>query len=63
MATFEIINKSPAEDTTYYTIKVSFGEHEFEQTVMSSKTGKALTTFLQSYADDYETAYLGSQEP
>lgn len=53
MAKFEII----ADDKPYYTVKVSFGDQEFVQSIVSDKTGKALETQLQAYADDYEKAW------
>jgi hypothetical protein len=53
MATFEIVTKS----APYYTVRVSFKNQQFDQQVVSAKTGKALTTELQAYADEYERAH------
>ena len=54
MATFEIISTN----NPYYTVKVSFGTHEFVQVIVSDKTGAALQNQLQAYADDYEEQYV-----
>jgi hypothetical protein len=54
MATFTILNDS----APYYTIRVEFGPYSFDQMIISSLTGPALDAFLQSYADEYEEAYV-----
>lgn len=54
MATFEIINA----EAPYYTIEVRFADQVFTQQVVSVKTGKALTTQLQTYADQYQAAWV-----
>lgn len=61
MATFEIV----ASAAPYYTVTVRFGEQEFTQQITSTKTGKALTTQLQAYADEYEAEWtaVAPQEP
>lgn len=57
MASATILNSS----APYYTILVEFGEQQFEQTVICLKTGAQLTTFLQGYADKYESDWLALQ--
>ena len=55
MATVTVLdNEKP-----YYKIRVSFNGLDFEQNIISSKTGAALQTQLQGYADEYETSYAG----
>jgi hypothetical protein len=56
MATFEIIETN----TPYYRIRVEFQGNQFEQTIISSKTGAALTTQLQEYADKYEADWVAA---
>lgn len=53
MATFEIIESS----APYYRIRVDFQGNEFEQLIVSPKTGAALTAQLQEYADKYEAGW------
>lgn len=43
----------------YYVIEVAFGGLTFVQEIVSSLTGAALDTMLQTYADDYMTQYEG----
>ncbi len=59
MATFKII--SHEEDSIYYTIVVTVNGVEYTQTIISNKTGAALETFLQSYADDYQAGIDAQQ--
>jgi hypothetical protein len=59
VATFAIFDVS----APYYTIQVAFGPLEFVQTIISTNTGNALTTQLQSYADAYETDWLALDVP
>ena len=47
----------------YHTILVVIGEHRFLQTIVSEKSGDDLTAFIQSYVDDYETAWLQVRTP
>jgi hypothetical protein len=61
MAGVEIIS----DNAPYYTVKVSFGSHEFIQVITSPKTGAGLQKQLQDYADDYEAQFTAAaaQEP
>lgn len=54
MAKFEIISAA----APYYTIRVTFGEQSFEQTIISNNTGAALDAQLQAYADEYASAWV-----
>lgn len=49
MATYTILSSS----APYYTVRIEFDEHEFDQQIFSAKTGAALNTMLQAYADSY----------
>ncbi|MFM1991275.1 MAG: hypothetical protein RJA99_4232 [Pseudomonadota bacterium] len=46
----------------YYTVRVQFGEHAFEQTLVSINSGQALTAQLQEYGDAYEAQYGAMQD-
>ena len=50
MAEIEIIS----QDGIYYTILVTVNGEEYQQTIVTDKTGKALDALLKSYADDYQ---------
>lgn len=54
MATYTIL----VDNAPYYTIRVEFGDHSFDQLLISSLTGPALAAFFQSYADEYEEVYV-----
>lgn len=54
MATYEIVSRQDP----YFQVRVLFAELIFEQLLISMKTGAALDTMLQSYADDYETEWF-----
>lgn len=56
MATFEIIETNKP----YYRIRVEFQGNQFEQTIVSLKTGAALTAQLQDYADQYEADWMAA---
>lgn len=58
MASATILNNA----APYYTIRVSCSFGEFDQTIVSDKTGKDLDAVLQSYADDYESALAAAEE-
>lgn len=59
MATIKILDQSDAGgDARYFTICVSFPNHEFVQLLISAQTGAELDAQLQAYADDYEAAWL-----
>lgn len=45
----------------YLQIEVAFADQKFEQTLVSTKTGKALTDQLQAYADAYEAEWTATQ--
>jgi hypothetical protein len=53
MAKFKILSN----DKPYIRVLVEFDGLQFEQQVVSNKTGTALEEQLQSYADEYEASY------
>jgi hypothetical protein len=55
MASYTIINNAKP----YYQIRVSFNGMDFDQTIVSAKTGAALLAQMQCYADEYEATYAG----
>ena len=57
MATFSLVNSS----APYYTIIVYFQDQEFQQTIVSDKTGSALEAQFAAYADQYEQDWLAMQ--
>jgi len=54
MATVSIL----ADEAPYYTIEVAFGDHQFQQVIVSALSGPALDEQLQQYADEYERQWL-----
>ncbi len=58
MAEIEIISN----DGVYYTVRVTVNGSEYIQTIISDKTGAALTAFLKAYAADYQTGIDEQQE-
>lgn len=64
MATVEILDQSDAGGgAQYITVRVTFPDHEFVQLLISAQVGAALTTQLQTYADEYEAAWLALPPP
>jgi hypothetical protein len=59
MATVTIIQSA----APYYTVLVEFAGQQFNQTLVSAKTGAALTKQIQDYADEYEAAWLALPPP
>jgi hypothetical protein len=47
-----------ATNGEYLTVLVEFADHAFEQVIVTDKTGDALETQLQGYANDYEAAWM-----
>lgn len=56
MATVTVLDNAKP----YYKIRVSFNGMDFDQNIVSAKTGAALQTQLQAYADEYEAGYAGT---
>lgn len=54
MATYDVLS---AQDP-YLTVRVIFAEQAFEQLLVTMKSGAALNTLLQAYADMYESDWL-----
>jgi len=58
MATYEIVSSQGP----YHEVRVLFADQAFDQLLVTSKTGTALDTMLQSYADNYETEWFLLQD-
>lgn len=56
IARFEILT----DQTPYLLIKVMFEELNFEQWIITEKTGVELNNQLQAYADEYMTEWLAN---
>ena len=56
MATYAI----KADSAPYVTLVVSFGDHVFEQTIITDKKGAQRDAFLQAYANEYEQAFIAA---
>lgn len=54
MATAEIVEAA----APYYAVRVAFAAQSFQQLIVSSLTGAALSAMLQVYADAYEADWL-----
>lgn len=58
MAAYEIVSRQDS----YFMVRVLFAELMFDQLLISMKTGAALDTMFQSYADAYETDWFLLQD-
>jgi hypothetical protein len=56
IARFEILT----DQTPYLLIKVMFEELNFEQWIITEKTGVELNNQLQAYADEYMTEWVAN---
>lgn len=58
MATYKVQFTQKAGAETYVNLDVVVGDHVFNQTIVTKKTGPELDAQLQAYADDYESAWV-----
>ena len=52
MASAKII----ADNVAYYTVRCTCHGVDYDQTIVTEKTGKDLAAFIQAYADEMEAA-------